>query len=125
MRMWGLDPRILCSRHLVGEHGELHLFIWCLVRHRRLEGYTTRGLMDIRLMVKRHRELADEMHHRGMAHNSKISDSDKVAIKEFIKSHPNTGFVDLQRNLYALRERCAACRMRMDTVYPGKIRGKE
>ena len=27
MRMWMIDPTLLCRKHLLGEHGELHKFI--------------------------------------------------------------------------------------------------
>ena len=24
MRMWGIDAKLLCKKHLIGEHGEIH-----------------------------------------------------------------------------------------------------
>jgi len=27
MRMWMVDPRLLCNQHLIGEHGEIHKFL--------------------------------------------------------------------------------------------------
>ena len=27
MRMWMINPKLMCDQHLLGEHGELHKFI--------------------------------------------------------------------------------------------------
>jgi hypothetical protein len=32
MRMWLVDPALLCDKHLLGEHGELHKFQHCFVK---------------------------------------------------------------------------------------------
>jgi hypothetical protein len=26
--MWMVDPRIMCRNHLLGEHAEIHMFVW-------------------------------------------------------------------------------------------------
>ena len=26
MRMWNVDPKLMCNKHLLGEHVEMHMF---------------------------------------------------------------------------------------------------
>jgi hypothetical protein len=33
--MWMVDPRLVCSKHLLGEHVELHMFVGCLLKRKR------------------------------------------------------------------------------------------
>ena len=39
MRMWMVDPRGMCNKHLVGEHLELHMFVESLRKKMNLGGY--------------------------------------------------------------------------------------
>ena len=32
MRMWMVDPQIMCRQHLLGEHTEMHMFVGTLKR---------------------------------------------------------------------------------------------
>ena len=66
--MWMVDPTIMCRRHLLGEHGEIHKH-----RHNFVKGHSIAGRMgqiDPKRMGERHDELAIEMLRRGYKHES-------------------------------------------------------
>lgn len=102
MRMWMVDTAILCRKHLLGEHGEIHKH-----RHNFVKGHSIsgrRGQIEPESMQKRHDELAEEMLRRGFNHNSPYVQPDL--------SHYNlNGFVvDKDESLRDLYSRCSECR---------------
>ena len=38
MRMWMIDPKLLCRKHLLGEHGEIHKHLPSLRKGHRVDG---------------------------------------------------------------------------------------
>lgn len=106
MRMWGIDPRDLCRQHLLGEHVEMHMVVGSLLKGMSVEGFTSTGLIDLRLVRSRHINLAMEMRRRGMNHNSPL------------KALPHRlplrmGSIDLDVNRKELARRCPNCRALM------------
>lgn len=76
MRIWDLPPKILCSKHLLGEHLELHC-IWTILTEGR-KGYshhpeTLRWKGKLKALYKRHDELVKEMKSRGYNHKSNLN----------------------------------------------------
>jgi len=77
VRVWDLDPSVLCRQHLLGEHREIHAIFSILYNGkkgyrnhpevRRWEGY----LQALRI---RHDRIAGEMVERGYRHASEITD---------------------------------------------------
>ena len=105
MRMWMVDPEILCQKHLIGEHGELHKFRHNFVKQHRMDG--RRGQIEPESMKKRHDELAAEMLRRGYKHNSPYEQPDISHLQDFPP-------VDVEGSLKLLIERCPKCRKRKD-----------
>lgn len=75
MRIWDVDPSILCRVHLLGEHRELHA-IWVVLTQNR-NGYsrhpeTLRWRGKLRALYERHESLAREMERRGYRHASPL-----------------------------------------------------
>lgn len=75
MRIWDLDPSMLCKNHLLGEHRELHS-IWTVVTQNK-RGYskhpeTLRWVGKLKALYLRHEALVKEMQHRGYTHNSEL-----------------------------------------------------
>jgi hypothetical protein len=103
MRQRLVDPRLLCTKHLLGEHVEHHMFVGTIRRGISLGGYLDGGLLDTRTLGTRHDELAGEMLRRGMRHNSPLASF----------SCPPAGAVDPFANLEELARRCPACRSRI------------
>ena len=104
MRMWNVDPGLMCRRHLLGEHVEMHMFVGAIRKGMPIKGYVERGLVETGNIGKRHDELAGEMEERGYAHNSPLADF----------SCESDGFVDVEKNLEELRSRCPECRERIE-----------
>jgi hypothetical protein len=77
MRIWDVDPAILCRSHLLGEHRELHA-VWAILTEDR-QGYrnhpeTRRWRGRLRALYGRHECLVDEMRERGYAHRSPLDE---------------------------------------------------
>lgn len=100
MRMWNIKPEIMCNKHLLGEHYELHMFIGCINKSKNLNGYLNKGLLETHNLRKRHKEIAKEMKRRGFNHFSALS---YYKIKKL-------GKINKKKNLRELRERCLDCK---------------
>lgn len=77
MRIWDLDPALLCRKHLLGEHRELHGLWNIYVKGKR--GYrnhpeTIRWDGKLGALRLRHEALVAEMEKRGWNHKSPLSD---------------------------------------------------
>lgn len=102
MRMWMVDPKKLCDRHLLGEHVETHMFVGHIKKRKSLRGYLEKGLVEIHNIYWRHKDLAKEMERRGFKHNSPL---------DF--SYPyEEGRVNVKENVKELCNRCERCRKR-------------
>ena len=72
MRMWGVDVKILCRQHLLGEHLEMHMFAGAIKKKISLAGYIKKGLVNPRMIKIRHDALVTEMLRRRWNHKSKL-----------------------------------------------------
>jgi hypothetical protein len=75
MRIWDLDPRLLCRQHLLGEHRELH-GLWNILTQGK-SGYrnhpeTRRWEGRLAALYLRHQQLVEEMTARGYDHRSPL-----------------------------------------------------
>lgn len=75
MRVWDIDQKLLCDRHLLGEHNEIHA-IWSVIT-RGLKGYsshpeTKRWKGSLKALYLRHEATAREMERRGFNHKSAL-----------------------------------------------------
>lgn len=75
MRIWDLEPRLLCDRHLLGEHRELHA-VWSVLTNDR-RGYsrhpeTLRWRGRLAALYRRHESEVAEMQRRGFRHHSPL-----------------------------------------------------
>lgn len=79
MRVWDVDPKILCRQHLLGEHRELHGLWNILTKHGGVGGYarhpeTLRWVGRERALYLRHEALVAEIVRRGYNHRSPIDE---------------------------------------------------
>ena len=72
MRMWMVDPKKMCRKHLLGEHVEIHMMAGTLLKGRSIDGFLERGLLEPQSARKRHDALAAEMQARGYNHASPL-----------------------------------------------------
>ena len=100
MRMWMINPKIMCRNHLLGEHVECHMFVGTIKRGKNVSGYLQKGLLEIHNIKSRHDALAEEMKKRGYKHNSPI---------EFVYKQ-KLGKINLRQNVVQLHSRCKECR---------------
>jgi hypothetical protein len=109
MRMWNIDPRLMCRRHLLGEHVEMHMFASCIDMDKNLQGYMNNGLVDLEYIEQRHEDLAQEITTRGYNHYSPLLMSD---IYRYAKNLGITflGEIRVKDNMEILKGRCPECR---------------
>ena len=107
MRIWDVDPALLCRSHLLGEHRELH-GLWNILVHNKV-GYsqhpeTKRWVGKQRALFNRHEALVAEMFKRGYQHHSPL-DANQATGSEF-----QDVFIDpLDRQYELLREKRCGC----------------
>jgi hypothetical protein len=107
-----LPVNLLCRKHLLGEHGEIHKHLPSFRR-----GYSITGRffpviqIELSSLESRHNELAEEMIRRGYNHKSPLID-----IPELEKIYPQYYDlkVDLDYNLRDLIDRCPECKERYE-----------
>jgi hypothetical protein len=73
MRVWDIEPDILCRNHLLGEHNEIHA-LWTILTQNR-KGYvhhpeTLRWVGKLAALYQRHEAIVAEMIRRGYKHAS-------------------------------------------------------
>jgi hypothetical protein len=103
MRMWMVDPTIMCRNHLLGEHAEIHMFIGAINKGMSVKGYLSKGLLEVHNLYTRHEELVAEMERRGYKHLSDLDEKWKIAVK--------SGSINRKSNLRELVRRCLKCRL--------------
>jgi hypothetical protein len=47
MRMWMVPTKIMCDKHLLGEHVEHHMFLGSLKQGFNLDGYVKNNLFEL------------------------------------------------------------------------------
>jgi hypothetical protein len=109
MRMWMIDPALLCRQHLLGEHNEVHKLAGCILKKRSLAGYITKGLVELHHLQIRHDRLVQEMLARKMNHQSPLPQ---------IRFSRELGHVDRDESIEELKRRCPSCRENI------KLKGK-
>lgn len=110
MRLWMVNPTIMCRQHLLGEHNETHMFAGTLRKKVSIDGYLIEGELDPRLLYPRHEELVAEMLRRGYGHYSplEVPDFSYLSLREEY-------YINSNESLDLLLSRCANCRERYRT----------
>ena len=78
MRVWEVDPLLLCRSHLLGEHREIHA-IWTFLTTEKGRSYrrhpeTLRWTGKLPALKSRHDAVAREIVRRGWRHQSPLDD---------------------------------------------------
>lgn len=100
MRMWNVERKMLCNRHLQQEHASMHLFASAIVKGRSISTYINRGHCACSNILHRHNVLAREMLDRGMRHLTPMDSNIKF---------PAIGVVDAAASVKYLTSVCSAC----------------
>jgi len=108
MRMWMVEPKWMCRKHLLGEHVEHHMFVGTINKKKQLNGYVEHNCVEPSKLRFRHDELVLEMDRRGYKHNSKLPEFSLGYLpKDVIKAR-----VNVKKSLHNLMRRCHECRCR-------------
>ena len=114
MRMWMVNPKIMCRQHLLGEHRELHMLLGTLQKKRSLKGYLDRNIMEPLAICRRHNELVEEMVQRGYTHNSPLLihtiSLNYLGDSKFTKVNQVESYREITR-------RCERCKKRYETFF--------
>lgn len=113
MRVWDISQKLLCDRHLLGEHNEIHA-IWSVIT-KKLKGYsshqeTMRWKGRLKALSLRHEATAFEMEKRGFKHKSPLDKRraiGKAAQDELIDP------LEVQKRLLSEKDKECAERIRM------------
>lgn len=108
-----ISPKLLCKKHLLGEHGELHKHHHNFVKHHKIDGRLSPiVLIEPGSMKTRHDQLADEMLLRGYNHQSPYELPDL----SYLSSIQINAKVDIEYNLLDLSNRCPQCKERISEM---------
>ncbi len=116
MRMWMVNPEILCQKHLCGNHVETHMFLGHLKAKKRVDGYIKNNLFEPSYLKRNHDELASEMIKRGY-HHSAYLEYDEDEILSYIGDVYRYHKIDKKEALKELIRRCPECKARFYKIF--------
>jgi len=107
MRMWRVNPKILCIQHLLGEHFEIHKHRHNFVKMHNISG-RIRPVTQIEpdAMQSRHDPLVEELILRGVNHKSPYEQPSL----EYLSDDLRYAKVDRLLSLRDLLSRCSKCK---------------
>jgi hypothetical protein len=105
MRMWMINPKFLCRKHLLGEHGELHKHKWTFEKRHKKDNYIKNNCIEPKSMKKRHDELAKEIVNRSYKHNSPFTSPDI----SYLPIEHQEYKINLLNSIQDLHSRCSEC----------------
>lgn len=109
MRMWMIDPKLLCQRHLFREHCEIHRLVAILRNGFSIRGFLYKRVIDPSRIYHRHNEIEAEIIQRGGTPNSPLSEAECCA---FSRWHGSVR-IDIGRSLSDLSSCCNECQKRI------------
>jgi hypothetical protein len=113
MRMWMVDPKILCQKHLCGEHLETHMFLGSLKNGKKIDGFITNNLFEPRSLYQRHEDLKNEMIRRGYNHKSEMNEHECECILN-LSIEQQYWEIDKLKAFRDLLNRCPECLRRYE-----------
>lgn len=106
MRMWMINPKFLCDKHLLGEHGEIHKHRHCFLKRHNINGRIKPVVqIEPKSMSVRHDILAAELLRRGFKHQSAYIMPDINYLPEDLRDVK----VDKDLSIRDLVSRCSEC----------------
>jgi len=100
-----VDPQVLCRKHLLGEHGEIHKHRHNFVKHHSITKRIELGQIEPSSMEARHDALVVEMLRRGYNHQSPYEQPDI----SYLPKEQQSFMVDVDQSLADLIDRCPEC----------------
>lgn len=106
MRMWNIPVELLCRKHLMGEHVEIHMFVGAIQKKKSLKGYVRNNLLELSHLRSRHDDIAFEMFRRGYNHKSPLPKFDSSYMSD-VELQSKVNVFEATTDLVS---RCAECR---------------
>lgn len=100
-----VHPKLLCRKHLLGEHGEIHKHRHNFEKKHSIKNRILKGQIEPASMKSRHDELAEEMLKRGYKHNSNYEMPDI----SYLSDEERNFKVNINVSLFDLSFRCEDC----------------
>jgi hypothetical protein len=116
--MWMIDPALMCNKHLLGEHGEIHKFLPSFRKKVSITGRMSPVVQIEPLALKaRHDELAAEMLRRWPKSDGHASplDVDVNQLFHYLPPAERNAKVDVRHSHNDLISRCPLCRERIQS----------
>src|SRR3989304_10134100 len=112
MRMWMVDPKYMCRKHLLGEHLEIHMFVNTIRMGISIKGYIKNNLLEPLSLYARHNDIEKEMTKREYKHKTELNH--KIVKEAINKLSPEDRKhkIDSNESLKELLIRCSECRER-------------
>ena len=108
--MWGINPKLLCRQHLLGEHNEIHKHRHNFVKkHSIAKRISPVVQIEPENMKARHDALVVEMIARGYNHNSPYEQPDL----SHLKPEERYAKINLSTSVSDLMQRCPECAKRL------------
>lgn len=122
MRMWMVNPKFLCIKHLLGEHNEIHKHKPSFEKKYSIIGrlYPVVQIQPLAMKI-RHDELAEEMKNRGYNHKSPYEMPDL----SYLSKQDREKKVNILYSIKDLINRCPECRKRIKTYSEGEKHEKK
>lgn len=117
MRMWLVDPEVMCRKHLLGEHVEMHMYLGSMKQRKAMLGYLAKNLLEPSVLYNRHEELAAEIERRGWKHNSPMDPAEVSSATRYLGNYAMSIAVDKKAALDELHLRCPDCRRMWKAKY--------
>jgi len=108
MRMWMVNPSIMCQKHLCGEHVEIHMFLSHLKVGKRVDGYIKNNCLEMKSLFYRHKEISEEMIRRGYNHSSEMTIEECDCINTYSTEYQNH-LINKSEAISNLISRCENC----------------
>jgi len=104
-----IQPILMCRKHLLGEHGEIHKHRHNFVKHHSITKRVKLGQIAPAAMQNRHDALVVEMLNRGYKHNSPYEQPDI----SYLPIEYQLSTVNAEQSLLELVKRCPQCAERV------------
>lgn len=104
--MWNVEPKLMCRKHLLGEHFEMHCFVGHIKQGKKYNGFLKNGMLEIHNIKNRHDQIVNEMEKRGYKHNTPLNFFTNLI----------EGKIDEENNINILYSKCSECRRIMEEV---------
>lgn len=104
MRMWMIEPELMCGNHRSGEHGEIHKHMKSLIEGKSVEGrFNPVVQIQLNALQSRHDELALTLNHK-----SPITVPETTIRNNYPQYYSRT--VNKEENIKDLCDRCPKCK---------------